>query len=209
MTPLEAAVVLGVAPDAAPDEVRAAYRRLIRTHHPDRAGRSSSDRAASITEAYRVLRAAPTGPGPGTRRSPRTPRAPRSARPTPSARPRRRDLGAPPVQRLDGDTLLVLAPADETFRWLLEAAHDVGEVTYLDRSMPIAEVLCQFEGEPATSLVVTLQGRGEGTEVFCTVESIEARPAPPVAAVVDLLELALHRRRDDGQLPPNPSSTAS
>ena len=61
MTPLEAAVVLGVAPDAAPDEVRAAYRRLIRTHHPDRAGRSSSDRAASITEAYRVLRAAPTG----------------------------------------------------------------------------------------------------------------------------------------------------
>ena len=105
------------------------------------------------------------------------------------------------VARLDADSLLVLAPADETFRWLLDAAHDVGEVTYVDRSMPIAEVLCTFEGEPATSLVLTLQGRGEGTEVFCTVESIEARPAPPVAAVVDLLELALHRRRDGAQPP--------
>ena len=52
------------------------------------------------------------------------------------------------------------------------------------------------EDEPATSLVLTLQGRGLGTEVFCTVESIESRPAPPTGAVVDLLELALHRRRD-------------
>lgn len=205
MTPAEAARILGVAADAPPDDVRTAYRALIRAHHPDRAGTRSSARAASITEAYRVLRAVPrtarpaTGPGPSTARP----------RPTPPPRTVAREPGAPPVQRLDGDTLLVLAPADEAFRWLLEAAHDVGEVTYLDRSMPIAEVLCQFEGEPATSLVVTLQGRGEGTEVFCTVESIEARPAPPVAAVVDLLELALHRRRDDGQFPSSPSSTAS
>ena len=102
---------------------------------------------------------------------------------------------APPVQRIDADTLVVDAPADETFRWLLDAAHDIGEITYVDRSMPIMEVLCRFEGEPATSLLLSLQGRGRGTEVFCTVESIEARPAPPTSAVVDLLELALHRRR--------------
>ncbi len=204
MTPGEAAVVLGVGPDADPDQVRSAYRRLIRAHHPDRAGRASSARAAAITEAYRVLREAPAGPTPSARRSPR---APRSTRPAPTPSPRRSDRGAPPTHRLDGDTLLLLAPADETFRWLLEAAHDVGEVTYLDRSMPIAEILCRFEGEPATSLVLTLQGRGEGTEVFCTVESIEARPAPPVAAVVDLLELALHRRRADGAGPAqSPSS---
>ena len=36
--------------------------------------------------------------------------------------------------------------------------------------------------------------RANGTEAFCSVESIEDRPAPPVEAVVDLLELALHRR---------------
>ena len=100
------------------------------------------------------------------------------------------------MQRIDADTLMVEAPAEETFRWLLDAAHDIGEVTYVDRSMPIMEVLCRFEGEPATSLLLSLQGRGLGTEVFCTVESIEARPAPPTSAVVDLLELALHRRRN-------------
>lgn len=205
MTPAEAARILGVDPDARGEEVRAAYRRQIRAHHPDRAGTASSARAASITEAYRVLRSAPERP---TTAATAPTGGPRRPRPSPPPRTVARDPGAPPVHRLDGDALLLLAPADEAFRWLLEAAHDVGEVTYLDRSMPIAEVLCQFEGEPATSLVLTLQGRGEGTEVFCTVESIEARPAPPVAAVVDLLELALHRRRDDGQFPSSPSSTA-
>lgn len=202
MTPAEAARILGVGADASADDVRAAYRHLIRAHHPDRAGTASAGRAASITEAFRVLRAARPAPSAsgaaGATRRPATP-----------PRPIRREPGAPAVQRLDGDTLLLVAPADETFRWLLEAAHDVGEVTYVDRSMPIAEVLCQFEGEPATSLVLTLQGRGEGTEVFCTVESIEARPAPPVAAVVDLLELALHRRRDGGAQSPSSPSTAS
>ncbi|MGN6693801.1 MAG: hypothetical protein ACTHN0_06450, partial [Aquihabitans sp.] len=111
-------------------------------------------------------------------------------------------FGAPPVGRVDEDTLALGAPPDESFRWLLDAAHDVGEITYVDRSMPIMEVLCRFEGEPATSLLLTLQGRGERTEVFCTVESIEARPAPPTSAVVDLLELALHRRRS----PPPPAA---
>ena len=70
----------------------------------------------------------------------------------------------------------------------------MGEITYVDRSMPILEVLCRFEGEPATSLLVSLQGRSDGTDALCSVESIEDRPAPPAAAVVDLLELALHRR---------------
>ena len=123
---------------------------------------------------------------------------------------------APAVHRLAVDAVLVDAPADEAFRWLLDAAHDIGEITYVDRSMPIAEVLCRFEGEPATSLLLTLQGRGTGTEVFATVESIEARPAPPTAAVVDLLELALHRRRADaegegeaGDQSPNRSSRSS
>lgn len=182
----QAARILGVADDADAAAVRAAYRLQIGIHHPDRAGARSSDRAASIIEAYRVLlevpRPAPSAP-PGPRRRP-----PVVPDPGPGD-------GAPEVVRSGDDALLVAAPADETFRWLLDAAHDIGEITYVDRSMPIMEVLCRFEGEPATSLLVTLQGRGERTEAFCTVESIEARPAPPASAVVDLLELAMHRRR--------------
>ncbi|MCU1371697.1 MAG: DnaJ-like protein [Ilumatobacteraceae bacterium] len=201
MTPAEAARILGVGAGATPDEVRIAYRSQIRTHHPDRAGARSSDRAASITEAYRVL----VERGPAAPEEPQEPRP--GARTTATGpvppRPATDDLafGAPPVGRLDEDTLALGAPPDESFRWLLDAAHDVGEITYVDRSMPIMEVLCRFEGEPATSLLLTLQGRGERTEVFCTVESIEARPAPPTSAVVDLLELALHRRRSP--LPPD------
>ena len=201
MTPAEAARILGISGTATPDEVRTAYRSQIRTHHPDRAGAASSGRAASIVEAYRVLTEArpaasdapPTPPSAATTNGPVPPRAATD------------DLayGAPPVSRIDADTLALGAPADESFRWLLDAAHDVGEITYVDRSMPIMEVLCRFEGEPATSLLLTLQGRGERTEVFCTVESIEARPAPPTSAVVDLLELALHRRRSPPP-PPDP-----
>lgn len=196
MSVAEAATVLGVRRDAPWSTVRSAYRDQIRSHHPDRAGDASAGRAARIIEAFRTLDEARLGPEP--------PAAPRSGPvAAEEAEPVERSVAwgapgdhAPPVARLDGDTLAVRAPGDETFRWLVEAAHDIGEVTYLDRSGPILEVLCRFEGEPATSLVVTLQGRGDGsTEAFCTVESIEARPAPPTEAVVDLLELALRRRQ--------------
>lgn len=188
MTGAEAARILGVASGAAWDTVRVAYREQIRSHHPDHAGAASSARAARIIEAYRVLDRArrqsdePAGDDDLSWRLFGVHR-----RPGP-------DGPAPAVFRVEGDTLLVAAPAEETFRWLLDAAHDIGDVTYVDGSVPIMEVLCRFEGEPATSLLVTLQGRAVGTEAFCTVESIEARPAPPAEAVVDLLELALHRR---------------
>lgn len=196
MSAHEAAGVLGVGVDTPWDDVREAYRDQIRSHHPDTAGEASSGRAARIIEAFRTLDEARLAPaeaevtgGSGSRSEP----APSTERPVAWGAP---GDHAPPVARLDADTLAIRAPADETFRWLVEAAHDIGEITYLDRSGPILEVLCRFEGEPATSLMVTLQGRGDGsTEAFCTVESIEARPAPPAEAVVDLLELALRRRQ--------------
>ncbi|MEO1055796.1 MAG: J domain-containing protein [Actinomycetota bacterium] len=49
--------VLGIRPDASDQEVRDAFRRLARQHHPDRsaAERAGADRMAEINEAYRVL----------------------------------------------------------------------------------------------------------------------------------------------------------
>lgn len=49
--------VLGVSDDASPSEVRDAYRRLARVHHPDRTAASAAggDRMPAINEAYRVL----------------------------------------------------------------------------------------------------------------------------------------------------------
>lgn len=50
--------VLGVGPSASDAEIRAAYRRLARRHHPDRAAGGSAAGAVGmheINEAYRVL----------------------------------------------------------------------------------------------------------------------------------------------------------
>ena len=46
---------LGVDPGADWDAVESAYKRLIKQHHPDRAG-GDARRAAEINRAYRELR---------------------------------------------------------------------------------------------------------------------------------------------------------
>jgi hypothetical protein len=48
--------VLGVAPDASAEEVAAAYRRLAKQWHPDRAGNEGAERMAQINAAYDLLR---------------------------------------------------------------------------------------------------------------------------------------------------------
>jgi curved DNA-binding protein CbpA len=55
--------VLGIGADATPDELRAAYRSLVREHHPDRFPSATEDerramheRMASINAAYRMVR---------------------------------------------------------------------------------------------------------------------------------------------------------
>ena len=46
---------LGVAPDASADDIRGAYRRAARAHHPDTHGESSAVQMAVINEAWRVV----------------------------------------------------------------------------------------------------------------------------------------------------------
>ncbi|HYZ93901.1 MAG TPA: J domain-containing protein [Actinomycetota bacterium] len=49
--------VLGVSPEAAPDDIKQAFRRLAREHHPDATGgdSTSEQRYKEISEAYAVL----------------------------------------------------------------------------------------------------------------------------------------------------------
>lgn len=51
----EACQVLGVEEDATPSEIRSAFRRLVRSHHPDRAGAGSGAHAVRIIAAYRLF----------------------------------------------------------------------------------------------------------------------------------------------------------
>lgn len=46
---------LGVAPDASAHEIKSAYRKLAKEHHPDRNATANSDRIVAINAAYEVL----------------------------------------------------------------------------------------------------------------------------------------------------------
>jgi hypothetical protein len=182
----EARALLGVAASDSWDAVRVSYRHLMRQLHPDHAGPTSTLRAAELNEAYavlsRVMRARRPNAGRGKEGGRRPDLAAMPATPPPQ-------VG---VHVDGGDTLMVDAPPDEAFTRLMEAAHAVGAVTYVDRSCAILEVVVQHEGE-ACSLVVTLQGRGgeAGTAAYCTLESLERVARPEPDAVVRELAAAL------------------
>jgi hypothetical protein len=174
-----ARAVLGLGPRPTWPEVRAAYRERIQAAHPDRAGGDTA-RAATLNGAYATLvRAKRTG---DLHQAP--------APPEPEAPPAAPDRFEP-AEVLAGDTIRLAMPPDEAFARLLEAAHRIGDVTYVDRSCAIFETLVAVEGEGACSLVVTLQGRAHGTEAFCTLESIERVASPPVRHVTEALVAAL------------------
>jgi len=176
----EARTVLGVAAGEGWAEVRTASRRAIRAAHPDVHGRAATATAVRLNEAYAVLRRARQA---GTLDAPPPPPAPPPA-PAPASPP---PVG---VAVAGHDTLLLAAPPDEAFALLLEAAHRVGNVSYVDRSCAIFEAVVRQDDETC-SLVVTLQGRAHGTEAFLTLEAMERAASLPtdriLARVVDAL----------------------
>ena len=171
---------LGLGPRPTWTEVRVAYRAQIAASHPDREGGDPA-RASVVTEAFATLeRAHREG---RLQDLPPPPAAPRPARPDARSVPPLDE----PLEVLDGDTIHLGAPPDEAFARILEACHRIGDVTYVDRSCAILETLVRVEGEGVCSLVITLQGRADGTDAFCTLEAIEHVASPPVRHVVERL----------------------
>ncbi len=178
MDVVEARSVLGVSEADGWDVVRRAYRGRIRAAHPDTHGVGATPTAVRLNEAYAVLsRAKRTGVLP-------TPPAPRPAPPPPPAPP---SVG---VAVVGSDTVLLAAPPDEAFALLLEAGHRVGNVSYVDRSCAIFEVVVR-QDEETCSLVVTLQGRAHGTEAFLTLEAMERAATLPPDRIVERIVAAL------------------
>jgi len=182
----EAAALLGIASSSPPAEVRAAYRTRIRVSHPDRAGDQATDDAARINEAYAVLRrpAAPKPPKGGGRSV------------VDSSASGHRRAGTPVVQVVDDGTLAVAIPTDELFLLLLNTANDVGEVTYADPEGGLIEAIVAFADPslPVCSVVLSLQGRSDRVEAFCTVASLDGTTPPPIADVVALLAARIRQR---------------
>lgn len=162
----EARAVLGLQPSASWPEVRAAYLQLVRAHHPD-AAEDLADvglrtlRTALITRAYAVLLS--------ERRSGTTP---------PAAPPRQ----GPQVTRArwpDTRAVLLDAGLEDAFQAMLEVAHLVGSVSYVDRESTILEVIVAGGPSEATSLLVDLEPVGDRTEAVLGVEPLGRHP--PVA----------------------------
>lgn len=190
----EALAALGLSTNATMDDVRTAYRRLVRQHHPDVAG-GEHQYTARLTEAYALLRRV-AGPEGRPLVDPIPPASPVADRPNPPAQ-RTPYEEAVEAELAAGDTLVVRAPFDETYVVLFEAASRIGHTAYVDRQLGIIETIVRFEGGPSCSFLITLQGRASGTEAFCTLESIEATPTPPIDIVMEALiaELTASARR--------------
>lgn len=197
--------------------LRASFRRLVRVAHPDVNPRAdAAERTTRLTLAYRVLsEAARRGEGSATSRTrsgnarPNAGGPGRSAQTSPSAQsgssaqpdsagrpgarrgpPSAGQRSAPRigVRLVGNDSISVSAPAEEALMLLIDAGHDLGEISYLDRTAGLLEVIVEFVEAPTSSVLFSLQGRADGTtEVFCTVEALSGGDSPPAEAVTRLV----------------------
>lgn len=193
----EARRILGVPPGAELEVVRAAYRRrLLRTHPDVSQAPDATTSTIRLTEAFLVLSDPPTDTD-DARRSGTTGTRTAPA-PGPPPRPERSPIGA---ELVDDDTIAVPAPADEVLMMLVDTAHALGDISYLDPSNGLVEVIVEFVEAPTSSVLLSMQGRATGvTDVFCTVEPLSGGDAPPADAVTRLI---LHTLRERSQDPGN------
>ena len=175
----EALASLGLSPGSDWIEIKRAYRLKIRTHHPDLSDEPGGEAAAArIIEAYATLAELV------------------KAGRLPTAPPRREsvatDESAPEARPPDSAVLQV--PPGVLFERLLESAHDVGDVTYVDPDAGIVQLLVTLPGWPPSQLTCQVARRGSDDVIVSTLDSLEARPAPPIESVVDLLAAGLKSR---------------
>ena len=192
---------LGVRADDSWEVVRDAYRDQIRRSHPDIAGEAGVARSVQLNAAYRALGVARRAgrlhevePDEATAqwRGPQQPPSPRATGDAPRAvRPEWSEpIGpAPDVRLLDHDTLVLSSTPDETFRRLVEATHEIGDISFLDRSSSIFEAVVTLDDGTAASFVVSLQWRAHDAtcEAFCTLEALNRPEHLDVSGVLDQL----------------------
>jgi hypothetical protein len=179
--------VLGVEPGAAWPDVRAAYLRMVREHHPDTAVDEADAgirtiRTAQITSAYSTLLA--NRPAGGT------------TTPPPSFAPKVTDETL--IDALDGTRrVLLAAEIDDAFVALLEVAHMVGVVSYVDRQSAVLEAIVTAAPGEATSLLIFLEpGEEEGvTEAFLGVEPLGGHAPAALDPLVDRIAELLAKPR--------------
>ena len=160
---------LGLEKGARAEDVNRAYRALIRQAHPDAGG--STAVAARITEAYHWLQRAGVEP-------PQVPTPPPPPQPGPST-----------TDKADDSYALRLPPGD-IFARLVEAGHELGEVSYIDRDAGIIQVTFTAHNGVVCQLAATVvsmpsrASQGEARVEF-TLDPLASGEAPPIDQVVN------------------------
>jgi hypothetical protein len=176
MDPARARSLLGLTAGADRATIRAANPRRVARVHPDVSpSPDATDRTLELRIALEVL----LGAAPVEVDDPGPPEEPPVQFPA-----------HPPVRvdRRSVDTIGVALPPDEVLLLLIEVAHELGEVAYLDPANGLLEVVVEFLEAPTSSVLLHLQGRATGiTEVVCTVEPLSGGMRPPTEAVTELL----------------------
>jgi len=188
-----ARTVLGVSDGDAWVEVRAAYLRLVRAHHPDNAIDTADAgvrtlRTAQVTEAYACLAAHEARP----------------AVPTPDPSPGARVAPTGPSDALDETRRVWLAAEPhDAFVALLEVFHLVGVVSYVDRHSAVLETIVTPVPGEATSLLAFLEPGPEEeiTEAVLGVEPLGRHAPAPLDPLVEEVARLLATER-----PPAPTS---
>ncbi|MFN3218797.1 MAG: DnaJ family molecular chaperone [Acidimicrobiales bacterium] len=176
MSVADACAVLGVRSDAAWADIRAAYRSGMRRNHPDlTTGEGATARAARLNAAFAVLAEA-------------TDRGRRPAGPT--VQPSQAHLTRRPER-----TPTLEVPAGDVFVRVLEAAYDIGDVSYIDPEAGLIQLLLADGGPAASQLLIVIDESVVPATASFTLDSMDADVAPDIRDVVGRLSTALTAAR--------------
>ncbi len=167
--------LLGVSADMSWDEIRLAHRRRIRAVHPDVvASRAANQQTAALNVALDVLRDATDR---GRRPLPAPPDTAASHRPAEVAR--------------RPEVVTLRAGPGDPFVQLLDAAHEIGDVSYVDPEAGLIQVLLESSGPASSQLLIAFDGEADPPTAAFTLDTMDAPHAPAIRDVVDRLAAAM------------------
>jgi hypothetical protein len=173
----EARAVLGVEANATANEIRAAFRALLRNVHPDvaRGNNDANEATRALLHAYRLSLDTCV-----TEDSTVDAALDRDAR----------------AWLVDRDTVALACSHEEAFARLLDVGSTLGVITYLDRQGELIEVLLRTRLGDTVSLVISFQGRADWVEAFLTTEVLDVarHELPTIDQITELVLFELRRR---------------